>query len=143
VFSVRAEESGSLDFDNSRLNAEMGAAIIASTQMLWSLYYGRIQKRTGRSAASIEQFVVGAGSSHVTGYVGSDYIVNLFLELGTSAHLILPAVKKALWWPGLARPVSRVNHPGTIPYLHLTRSGPVAGAIAKQRLAAAFARAFG
>ena len=126
-----------------RLNIEMGRAIAFSTGILQQLARNRIPMRTGRTAGTIEQLVVGAGTSHVTGYVGSDDQIALILELGSRPHVITPTVKKALWWPGLSRPVSSVRHPGTIPYLWLTRSGPPAGNIAKARLASAFVRAFG
>ncbi len=123
------------------MNAEMGAAIQSSTTMMYSLYFGRIQKVTGRTAGTIEQLVIGRGTSHVTGYVGSDDAIASILEFGSRPHVISPVVKRALWWPGLGRPVPFVRHPGTIPYLHLSRSAPVAGAIAKTRLRAAFIRA--
>lgn len=32
---------------------------------------------------------------------------------GTPARVIVPVNKKALFWPGAAHPVKRVNHPGT------------------------------
>lgn len=38
-----------------------------------------------------------------------------FVHDGTRPHLILPRVKKALYWPGADHPVRRVNHPGTPP----------------------------
>jgi hypothetical protein len=37
------------------------------------------------------------------------------VEFGTKPHVILPKNKKALYWPGAAHPVRRVNHPGTKP----------------------------
>lgn len=36
-----------------------------------------------------------------------------YVEFGTKPHVILPKNKKALYWPGAAHPVARVNHPGT------------------------------
>lgn len=36
-----------------------------------------------------------------------------FTNDGTRPHIILPRRKKALYWPGAAHPVRRVNHPGT------------------------------
>ena len=41
------------------------------------------------------------------------------VELGTPAHVITPRNKKALYWPGAAHPVARVNHPGTEPNPYL------------------------
>ena len=31
----------------------------------------------------------------------------------TKAHVIRPKVKRALFWPGAAHPVKKVNHPGS------------------------------
>lgn len=36
-----------------------------------------------------------------------------FVILGTKPHVIVPRVKKALYWEGAAHPFVRVNHPGT------------------------------
>ncbi len=36
-----------------------------------------------------------------------------FVEYGSKPHVILPKNKKALYWPGAAHPVSRINHPGS------------------------------
>lgn len=36
-----------------------------------------------------------------------------YVEFGTAPHVILPKDKKALYWPGAAHPVARVNHPGS------------------------------
>jgi len=36
-----------------------------------------------------------------------------YVEFGTKPHVILPKDKKALYWPGAAHPVARVNHPGS------------------------------
>lgn len=127
----------------ARINAEMAQAIAISTGIMRMLYYNAINKRTGRTASTIEQLVVGAGSSNVTGYVGSDDAIALILEFGSRPHIITPAVKKALFWPGLPHPIAFARHPGTIPYLPLTRTAPAAGAIAKGRLAQVFPRALG
>jgi HK97 gp10 family phage protein len=36
-----------------------------------------------------------------------------YVELGTSAHIIRPRFKKALWWEGAPHPISpSVRHPG-------------------------------
>lgn len=36
-----------------------------------------------------------------------------YVEFGTPPHIILPKTAKALYWPGAAHPVRKVNHPGT------------------------------
>jgi len=38
-----------------------------------------------------------------------------YVILGTSAHVIEPVDKQALYWPGASHPVKRVMHPGTRP----------------------------
>jgi len=39
-----------------------------------------------------------------------------FVRLGTRPHPIFPKTKRALWWPGLERPIAYVKkHPGTRP----------------------------
>jgi hypothetical protein len=53
-------------------------------------------------------------------YVGTDHWH--FLEYGTRAHPIYPNTKQALWWPDLAHPVARVNHPGNREYAFMRRA---------------------
>lgn len=43
------------------------------------------------------------------------------VEFGTKPHVILPKTAKALFWPGAAHPVARVNHPGTKPNAFMER----------------------
>lgn len=43
------------------------------------------------------------------------------LERGTPPHVIRPKDAKALYWPGAAHPVGKVNHPGT-PAYHFLRT---------------------
>lgn len=44
-----------------------------------------------------------------------------YVEFGTKPHVIVPKDKKALYWPGAAHPVMRVNHPGTKPNPYMER----------------------
>ncbi len=37
----------------------------------------------------------------------------IYVHEGTRPHIILPRIKKALWWEGALHPVRRVQHPGT------------------------------
>jgi len=39
----------------------------------------------------------------------------LIIEEGSKPHVIRPRNKKALYWPGAAHPVAKVQHPGTKP----------------------------
>lgn len=144
TFHFRHNETDNLPRDASaRLNLAMGRAISGATAILHTLAYINIPKKTGRTASTINQLVIGAGSSNVTGYVGSDDQIAMFLEFGTSPHRIRPVVKQALWWPGLPHPIAYADHPGTPAYLWLTRAGPPAGDIAKGLLRQAFASVFG
>jgi len=38
-----------------------------------------------------------------------------YVHEGTRAHIILPVIKKALFWKGARHPVKIVHHPGTAP----------------------------
>ena len=67
---------------------------------------------TGRLRSSIVHRVDGSGRvSGIT--VGTNVSYAADVEYGTAPHVILPKNKKALYWPGAAHPVARVNHPGT------------------------------
>jgi len=44
-----------------------------------------------------------------------------FVEFGTKPHVIEAKNAKALYWPGAAHPVRKVNHPGTQPNQFLER----------------------
>jgi hypothetical protein len=52
-------------------------------------------------------------------HVGSSLEYADFVERGTDPHEIRPRLKRALWWPGAAHPVRRVQHPGTRAQPHL------------------------
>ncbi|MDX3074619.1 HK97 gp10 family phage protein [Streptomyces sp. MI02-7b] len=69
---------------------------------------------TGRLRASIVHRVEGGGRS-VGVVIGTNVSYAADVEYGTKPHVILPKNKKALYWPGAAHPVSKVNHPGTRP----------------------------
>src|SRR5258706_247497 len=43
------------------------------------------------------------------------------VQFGTKPHVILPKNKKALYWPGAAHPVRKVNHPGSKGYAFMER----------------------
>lgn len=43
------------------------------------------------------------------------------VEFGTKPHVILPKNKLALYWPGAAHPVRKVNHPGSKPNRFMER----------------------
>lgn len=67
---------------------------------------------TGRLRSSIVSRAEGSGRS--VGYViGTNVNYAAAVEYGTSPHVITPKNKRALYWPGAAHPVAKVNHPGT------------------------------
>lgn len=45
----------------------------------------------------------------------------IYVHEGTAPHVILPKNGRALFWPGAAHPVSKVNHPGTKPNRFMPR----------------------
>jgi hypothetical protein len=101
-----------------------------------------INRRTGRTASTIGSTVLGGGS-HVEGHFGSSDLIAWILEFGSRPHRITARSGGALHWAGARHPVRYVNHPGTRPYLPLTRVAPKAGDVAKAQLRAAFAAVFG
>lgn len=67
---------------------------------------------TGRLRSSIVSRAERSGRQ--VGYViGTNVSYAAAVEDGTSPHVIKPSKKKALYWPGAAHPVGKVNHPGT------------------------------
>ncbi|MEU6229982.1 HK97-gp10 family putative phage morphogenesis protein [Streptomyces sp. NPDC047042] len=67
---------------------------------------------TGRLRSSVVSRAETSGRS--IGYVvGSNVNYAAAVEFGTAPHVIKPKYKQALYWPGAARPVAQVNHPGT------------------------------
>lgn len=45
-----------------------------------------------------------------------------FIEYGARAHEIMPARRRALFWPGASHPVRRVRHPGNDEYAPMRRA---------------------
>ncbi|MFJ5802681.1 HK97-gp10 family putative phage morphogenesis protein [Streptomyces decoyicus] len=66
---------------------------------------------TGRLRSSI---VARRTTGRGVGYeVGTNVNYARDVEFGTAPHVITPKNGKALYWPGAAHPVAKVNHPGT------------------------------
>jgi len=63
--------------------------------------------KTGRLRAGIRSRI-----SPFRGMVESTVAYGIFVHEGTSAHIIRPVRKKALYWKGAAHPVKSVQHPG-------------------------------
>lgn len=64
--------------------------------------------KTGRLRAGIRSRIV-----PFRGIVESTVAYGIFIHEGTSAHIIRPVKKKALYWKGAKHPVKSVRHPGT------------------------------
>lgn len=70
----------------------------------------QVPVRTGTLRRSITSVVESAGER---GRVGTNLRYALWVHEGTRAHVIVPTVKRALYWKGARHPVRRVMHPGT------------------------------
>jgi len=64
--------------------------------------------KTGRLRAGIRSKI-----SPFKGSVESTVNYGIFIHEGTTAHIIRPVRKRALYWKGAAHPVKSVKHPGT------------------------------
>lgn len=71
--------------------------------------------RTSHARQSMHSGVEGRGRDMVL-YLSHGVKYGGALEEGTAPHVIRPKNKKALFWPGAAHPVKKVNHPGTKAY---------------------------
>lgn len=71
----------------------------------------------GRLAGSF-QLRGGDGEWHIVS--GVEYAMAVWK--GSKPHVILPRIKKALFWAGANHPVMKVNHPGTKPNDFVERS---------------------
>ncbi|WP_369183326.1 HK97 gp10 family phage protein [Streptomyces sp. Y1] len=67
---------------------------------------------TGRLRSSI-QAVPAGGRFRFSVTIGTNVTYAADVEYGTAPHVIVPKNKRALYWPGAAHPVAKVNHPGT------------------------------
>lgn len=104
---VRIDPSARTHVDaaiNDWLDGTIGPAILGDAR-------NYVHKRSGRLHDSLRSEchdkVLRVGS------LDCNYATDV--ELGTSAHVILPKNKKALSWPDADHPVARVNHPGAAP----------------------------
>jgi hypothetical protein len=76
-------------------------------------------ERTGALQNSIEHHL--EESDLIVSATGGDdgRTYAAYVELGTRPHEIRPVRAKALFWPGAAHPVRKVDHPGTRPQAFL------------------------
>ena len=83
-------------------------AIAASYQVLAKNKVGNVPVRTGNLLNQWTWFASG-----LQGIYKPNMSYAPFVEFGTKPHTIVPVKAKALFWPGAAHPVKKVNHPGT------------------------------
>lgn len=121
-----------LDIDLSQINALVGnlkkapADIRAEFRTTGQMAGFKLQAEAMQEAPVDKGFLkskigppittIGAGATtKLTSH--ADY--SRMVHDGTRAHVIVPSAKRALFWPGAAHPVRRVNHPGTAanPYM--------------------------
>lgn len=70
----------------------------------------------GHTPGSVEGGDIGGNGHSATGawiQVGTNVEYADAVENGSAAHVIVPRNAKALFWPGAAHPVPKVQHPGT------------------------------
>lgn len=93
---------------NGWLDDVIGARILADAKHL-------VHKKTSRLHDSLMHEV-----HNKVLWVGSlDCNYSVPIEMGSPRHDIFPKTKKALFWPGAAHPVGKVDHPGNKPYPYL------------------------
>jgi HK97 gp10 family phage protein len=102
---LRARWTGAAD----AVEGEMLTLMRQSTGILENTAKANTPVRTGTLRRSITSNPVTA--TH--GVVGTSVPYAKYVHEGTGARVIVPVNKKALYWPGAAHPVRRVNHPGT------------------------------
>lgn len=84
------------------------AVVAAAAELQKVTIRGVVPWRTGMLAHS---FRVAVGRLFARVWPAVKYAV--YVHEGTRPHLILPRVKRALYWEGAGHPVRRVLHPGT------------------------------
>ena len=97
---------------------ELGRATLQCATVLTAAAKRESPVRTGRLRRSIS-YVAGGPARYV---VSPNVPYAASVHGGTRAHVIVPTVKKALFWKGARHPVRRVNHPGTKGNPFMTRA---------------------
>jgi hypothetical protein len=114
--------AGRVEVDDN-WESQVGAAVEAFLQDKLGPDIARDARRycpekTGALAESIEHHL--EDGDLIVSATGSDeQSYAYYVEMGTRPHEIRPNGKKALFWPGAAHPVGKVNHPGTRPQAFL------------------------
>lgn len=104
--------------------------LLASLQQAPSIAAPILQRALSVSQAILAKYTTKATVPWRTGFLVQTFRAELttgmlrwfptasyapYVEFGTKPHTILPRNAKALFWPGAAHPVRKVNHPGTKP----------------------------
>lgn len=76
-------------------------------------------RRAPRDTGDLAGSYIWRRSAKLTIRIGSHLKYGTYMELGTRPHVIVPRIKKALFWDGRIGPKARVYHPGTAPRPHL------------------------
>ena len=98
----------------NRQSDEVKAALVRTGIDVENEAKRRCPVDTGRLRSSIVHRIGGGGRlTDIT--VGTNVSYAADVEYGTAPHVITPKNRKALYWPGAAHPVAKVNHPGTRP----------------------------
>ena len=77
-------------------------------EVIWRAVVDEAPKKSGQLAGGIGKTPSGEFGWHIY----ESHKQGIFIRLGTIGHSIYPRKAHALAWPGLLRPVARVNHPG-------------------------------
>ncbi|ABD94204.1 tail component protein [Streptomyces phage mu1/6] len=106
------EFQGALRAALDRLTGAAREATEAAANDMVNMAKGLCPVDTGRLRSSI-QAVPSGGRFSFSVTIGTNVTYAADVEYGTAPHVIVPKDKKALYWPGAAHPVAKVNHPGT------------------------------
>lgn len=127
----------------TRLNAELERITAQAAAIIQADARTRAPRRSGKLRESIRVETRRVGAMSVAGEVYSKLPYAIFMEMGTSAHVIRAKNKRALFWKGARHPVKEVRHPGTRAYGFM-RGGFEAGKVRSQEaMRFAVARALG
>ena len=91
---------------NAQVNNEMHGAMAQSVIVV---------RNAVRGAGPFDKSIIGSSTPAgpvVLGQVKGIKKHTSFVERGVGPRVILPRIKKALWWPGAPHPVRKVNWPG-------------------------------
>ena len=69
----------------------------------------------------VQSFGLGILIGRLIGRIAPTANYAIYVHEGTGPHEIRPKNGKALFWPGAAHPVAKVNHPGTKPNRFIPR----------------------